>query len=308
MAAPTAYRSSRPVRRLLFGIGSLLTALMILWGSAQALDRLSIEEEHVLRSYPGVTRIDLRHAHGDVELVPARGRRVEVAIDSRHGFLSGHQREERLRAGELRLRGSCDFLTIGTCEEHYRIAVPPGVAVAVHTSAGEATARGLRGDLVLRSSAGSVNATNVRGRSVELGSHAGSVEAADVRADELTLESRAGSIDVLRSSGDDVRAVTAAGSVDVELLSPPLRLHAESRAGAVTVVVPDVGYAVSARTGAGEEDVAIRQRPAGRRRIDVESRAGDVSVLALPERSRSDAPAKSRERDRAPAEPAKPRR
>jgi hypothetical protein len=305
VAAPVAYRSSRPLRRLLFGLGSLLTVLMVLWGSAQALDRLSIEEEHLVRGYSGVAAIDLRHAHGDVELVPARGRRVEVAIDSRHGFLSGHDREQRLRAGELELRGSCDFLTIGTCEEHYRISVPRGVAVSVRTSAGEATARGLRGDLELRSSAGLVRAFDVRGRSVELASHAGSVNATDVRADDLTLGSRAGGIEAIRSSGKTVRAIAAAGSVDLELLVPPSYVEAESRAGAVTVIVPDVGYAVTARTAAGEEDVRVRQRPAGRREIDVESRAGDVSVLPLP---RSAAPARSPERDRARAGRAKPRR
>ncbi|HEX2071633.1 MAG TPA: DUF4097 family beta strand repeat-containing protein [Thermoleophilaceae bacterium] len=307
MPAPTPYRSSRPVRRLLFGLGSLLTILMVLWGSAQALDRLSIEEEHVVRAYSGVTAIDLRHAHGDVDLVPARGRRVEVAIDSRHGFLSGHEREDELRAGELRLRGSCDFLTIGTCEEHYRIEVPRGVTVAVRTSAGEATARGLRGDLVLRSSAGSVRALDVRGDSVELGSHAGSVSATGVRADDLELESRAGGIEVARSSGRRVLASTAAGSVDVELLTAPSSVDAESRAGAVTVVVPDVGYAVDARTRAGEERVQIRQRPAGPRTLDVESRAGDVNVLPLPAdaRRRRTAPARSPERDRARAGRAK---
>lgn len=310
MAAPVPYRSSRPVRRLLFGLGSLLTVLMVLWGSAQALDRLSIEEEHVVRAYAGVTAIDLRHAHGDVDLVSARGRRVEVEIDSRHGFLSGHERRAELRAGELRLRGSCDFLTIGTCEERYRIAVPRGVTVEVRTSAGAATARGLRGDLVLRSGAGSVRALDVRGNSVELGSHAGSVSATGVRADELELESRAGGIELARSSGRRVRATTAAGSVEIELLRPPSSVDAESRAGAVTVILPDVGYAVDARTRAGEESVEIRQRPAGPRIVEVESRAGDVSVLPLPEPvgRRTTAPARSPERDRARAGRAMSRR
>lgn len=280
---------------------------MVLWGTAQALDRLSIEEEHVVRHYSGVTVLDLRHAHGDVDLVPAPGHRVEVAIDSRHGFLSGHERADDLRAGELTLRGSCDFLTIGTCEEHYRIEVPRGVSVSVRTSAGAATARGLRGDLVLRSGAGSVRALDIRGDSVELGSHAGAVSATAVRADELELESRAGGIDVARSSGRRVRASTAAGSVDVELLTPPLSVDAESRAGAVTVSLPDVGYAVDARTRAGEENVAVRQRPAGSRIVEVESRAGDVSVLPLPGR-RTAVPARSPARDRARAGRARSRR
>jgi hypothetical protein len=305
VAAPAEYRTSRPLRRLLFGLGSVLTLLMILWASAQALDRLSIEEEHIVRDYAAVSSIDLRHAHGDVELVPARGRRVTVAIDSRRGFLGGHDREDELSAGELRLRGSCDFLSIGTCEEDYRIEVPAGVSVSVRTSAGEATARGLRGDLELRSSAGRVRAIDVRGRTIELRSTAGPVSAIDVRAASLRLDSKAGPVSVERSRATRVDASTAAGPVDVELLRPPLDVDADSKAGPVTVTVPDVGYAVDAQTAAGEEDVRVGQLPNARRTISVDSRAGPVSVLPLP---RSAAPARSQARERAGAGRAKSRR
>jgi hypothetical protein len=300
VAAPVDYRTSRPVRRLLFAIGSLLTLMMIAWGSAQALDRLSIDEDHVVERYADVRAIDLRHAHGDVELVRARGRRVVVTIDSRRGFLSGHDRSAALDGGTLRLRGSCDFLNLGTCEEDYRVEVPRGVSVTVRTSAGEATARGLRGDLDLRSSAGPVRAVDVRGGAVELRSSAGPVDADDVRADTLDLRSSAGPVTAtevvattlqLRSSAgpvsaDRTRAVrvtaeTSAGPVDLELLSPPLSVDADSTAGGVTVRVPDVGYAVDAHTSAGEERVDVRQNPGARRKIRADSSAGDVNVLPL---------------------------
>jgi hypothetical protein len=283
--ATVPYRTSRAVRQLLFGVGSVLTLLMILWGSAQALDALSIEEERVARSYVGVTAIDLRHAHGNVDLVRAEGRRTIVAIDSRHGFLSAHEREDTLRGGELRLRGSCDFLTVGTCEEDYRIEVPRGVAVKVKTSAGETVARGLRGgSLELRSSAGPVRAIDVRAAAVELRSSAGPVSATGVRARTLTLDSRAGGIDVSGSVARRVAADSAAGAIDVELLSPPFAVDADSSAGGVTVRVPDVGYAVDARTSAGEETVQVRQRSDSLRKIVAESSAGDVNVLPLASR------------------------
>lgn len=282
MAAPAPYRTSRPVRRLLFGVGSLLTLLMILWGSAQALDRLSIEEERIARSYAGVTAIDLRHAHGDVDLVRASGRRTIVAIDSRHGFLSSHQREDTLRAGELRLRGSCDFVTLGTCEENYRVEVPRGVTVSVRTSAGETTARGLRGgDLELRSSAGPVTGTDIRARLVTLRSNAGPVKASGIRAEHLVLRSSAGGVDVERSVARIVTAESAAGQTSVELLRAPLRIDASSSAGGVEVFVPNGVYDVDARTSAGEESVQVRQRPGARRKIRAHSSAGDVNVLPL---------------------------
>lgn len=306
MAAPAQYRTSRPVRLLLFGLGSLLTTAMVLWGSAQALDRLSIEEEHVVLGYSGVTSIDLRHAHGNVDLVPATGRRVRVTIDSRQGFLSGHEREDRLRGGELRLRGSCNFLTIGTCEEDYRVEVPRGVAIKVHTSAGETTARGLRGGNVeLRSSAGPVTGTDLQAQTVTLRSNAGPVKAVGVQAEHLVLRSSAGGVRVERSVARTVTADSSAGQASVELLRAPLRVDATSSAGGVEVVVPDTVYDVDAHTSAGEESVRVRQRPGARRKIRAESSAGDVSVLLLP---RSFAPATSPERDRARAGRAKSRR
>jgi hypothetical protein len=280
--ATVPYSTPRAVRRLLFGIGSVLTLLMVLWGSAQALDALSIEEERVARSYVGVTAIDLRHAHGNVDLVRAEGRRTIVAIDSRHGFLSAHEREDTLRGGELRLRGSCDFVTVGTCEEDYRIEVPRGVDVTVRTSAGETIARGLRGgDLDLFSSAGPVRAIDVRGDRVGLRSHAGGVTAGGVRARLLELDSSAGGIDVSDSTARRVSASSSAGLTEIDLLRPPLRVDADSSAGGVTVRVPDVGYAVDASTSAGEENVQVRQRPGSRRKIVAESSAGDVNVLPL---------------------------
>jgi hypothetical protein len=282
MAAPVSYRTSRPVRLLLYGLGSVLTLLMVLWGSAQALDALSIEEESVASSYLGVQEIDLRHAHGNVDLVRAQGRRTIVAIDARHGLLSAHDREDTLRGGVLRLRGSCDFLTFGTCEEDYRIEVPSGVTVKVKTSAGETTASGLRGgDLELRSSAGPVTATGIRAGELVLSSNAGPVKADGVRARRIEADSRAGGVFVERSVARRVEATSSAGKTQIELLRPPLSVEADTSAGGVTVWVPDVGYAVDAHTSAGEEDVQVRQRPASGRKIVAESSAGDVSVLPL---------------------------
>lgn len=282
MAQPVPYRTSRPVRVLLFGLGGVLTLLMVLWGSAQALDALSIEEESGARAYRGVTEIDLRHAHGNVDLVRAGGSATIVAIDARHGFLSAHEREDTLRGGVLRLRGSCDFVTIGTCEEDYRIEVPRGVTVSVRTSAGETTATGLRGgDLELRSSAGPVTATGIRAGEIVLRSNAGPVKADGVRARRIEADSRAGGVFVERSVARRVEATSSAGKTEIELLRPPLSVAADSSAGGVTVWVPDVGYAVDAHTSAGEEDVQVRQRPGSRRKVNAESSAGDVSVLPL---------------------------
>jgi hypothetical protein len=279
--APVGYRTSPPVRRLLFGLGGVLTILMILWGTARMLDALSIRGEREVRSYPGVAALDLRNAHGDVEVVPARGSRVRVTVESEVGLFGGRGRRADLRGGTLHLRGGCHFVRFGTCREDYRVEVPPGVSVSVRTTAGAALARGVRGDLELHSSAGRVRATDVRASEVVLRSTAGPVSAIGVRARDLELQSSAGPIRAVRSAGYTVRAGTSAGPVQIELLTVPLRLDASSRAGGVTAWVPDVGYQVDAHTSAGDESVEVRQRPGARRTIRVNSSAGDVRVLPL---------------------------
>jgi hypothetical protein len=281
VSAPTAYKTSLPVRRLLFGIGGLATVVMVLWGALHVLDALSIRDERDVSSFAGVRAVDLRNAHGDVEVVPARGDRVRVTVESRTGLFGGRGRSDEVRGSELRLRGGCHLVTVGTCREDYRIEVPAGVSVDVQTTAGEATARGVRGDLELRSSAGRVRAVDVRASEIFLRSSAGSVTAENVLARDLTVRSSAGGVEIVRSAGRTVEAGTSAGPVDVELIRPPLTLDASSSAGGVEVVVPDVGYDVDAQTSAGEEVVEVRQRPGSARRIRVDSSAGNVTVRPL---------------------------
>lgn len=300
MAAPTPYRTSRPVRLLLFGLGGLLAVAMVAWGGAHALDRLSIQEERVVASYPGVEAIDLRHASGDVTLVRAAGSRVRVEVETRRGFLAGHGRSAELVGGELRLRGSCDLLALGTCEDDYRIAVPAGVAVTVRTAAGEASAVGLRGRLDLHSNAGVVTGRDLRGRRIALSSRAGGVTADRVRATSLWLQTRAGGLRVTRGVVEELEARASAGPVEATLLRPPRQVDARSTAGPVTVTVPDVGYYVEAATAAGPADVTVRQSRRASRTIKVDSKAGPVAVRPLPPGAALSAPARPR-RASAPA-------
>ena len=161
------------------------------------------------------------------------------------------------------------------------------------------------GEVELRSSAGPVDADDVRADTLDLRSSAGPVTATEVLAATLRLRSSAGPVSAERARAARVTAHASAGPVDLELLSPPLSVDADSTAGGVTVRVPDVGYDVEARTSAGEERVEVRQNPGARRKVRVDSSAGDVNVLPL---ERTSAPARSPGRDRAPAGRARSRR
>lgn len=125
------------------------------------------------------------------------------------------------------------------------VDVPPGTDVAARSSAGSVTADRLSGNLVLHSSAGSVNARDVTSRSVAADSSAGSVSL--------------------------VFAATA----------DPTSVTARSSAGSVQVLVPDlaaVAYRVDAHTSAGSTSVRVRTDPQATRSISATSSAGSVLV------------------------------
>jgi DUF4097 and DUF4098 domain-containing protein YvlB len=102
-----------------------------------------------------------------------------------------------------------------------------------------------------------------------------------VTAPELRLSSSAGDVDATDVRADRVIAESSAGDVSLSLRSAPVRVDADSSAGDVEIVVPDEVYSVDASTSAGDVDSRrVRNDPASDRVIRARSSAGDVTVEA----------------------------
>ncbi|GAA1041536.1 hypothetical protein GCM10009557_65460 [Virgisporangium ochraceum] len=96
---------------------------------------------------------------------------------------------------------------------------------------------------------------------------------------DLKVETTAGRIDAsnLRSQHVDVR--TQAGEVSLAHQVAPAQTSARTDAGTVTVRLPGGStYAVDATTDAGDREVSVAVDPGSGHRVTAQSEAGNVTV------------------------------
>jgi len=226
------------------------------WTMVNALARTTTEQR---ATYPGVRTLEVQEAgHVRVTGAPA-GSPVRVIARITRTLTSPEQDIDHA-AGKLTIDSTCPVVLAQECEIDYDIAVPPEVRVVIDSRGGDVEAADLQTDrpLVLRSSAGDVEAERVVAPQLDAGSSAGDVRLLEIRSPRIEA----------RSSAGDVRA---------EAQAPLTLLSARSSAGDVDVVVPEGVYAMTASAGAGDVRAgAIRTDPDSSRVLELRSSAGDV--------------------------------
>jgi len=261
-----AHRTPLAIRRALFVAAALLGLFLVLVGAFNIVDVASRKTTTASASYDGVRTLVIDGA-SDVRLTGAgEGAALEVVTRSTEGLRGPDSSVERGAGGELRLSSSCPNLFTSQCGVDYTISVPSGTVVRAEADAGDVTAERLRTTepLVLDTSAGDV-------------------EASDVTAPSITLSSSAGDIEARGLSADSVRLESSAGDVVASLATPAEELFADSSAGDVELLVPNEIYRIDATSSAGDVDAgALRTDPSAQRSITAHSSAGDVLVAAQP--------------------------
>ncbi|MEY9858606.1 hypothetical protein ABH935_004221 [Catenulispora sp. GAS73] len=129
-----------------------------------------------------------------------------------------------------------------SCGIAYDVTVPASVAVTVVDHAGEVTVNGVSG-------------------AVDVIASAGHVEGDDLRAPK-------------------VRVQDSAGAVNLTFAAPPDDVTVHSKAGEVSVAVPNGAYAVDASSKAGARTVDVPDDPSASHHVTVSSDAGAVSVTS----------------------------
>jgi hypothetical protein len=257
---PTAYRSPSPLRHAAFVVGGLVAVMIVLACAVTLLDQLAQRTRHSVQSFAGVEQVKVDLGRGNVDIVPARGKKMRVLASRKSGIVSASSSYD-FDGRKLELHGGCRVIVL-TCEVDYKIEVPRGTAVHVRGFAGSVTARNIRGSVDLSNTAGDVRAFNIRGPRVELSTKAGSAEATDIRARYVSVQS-------------------AAGNASARLLVPARDLRVETHAGDAKAIVPDVGYRIDAGTDGGDTHVRVRRSERSSRVLRVRTNAGSVSVLPL---------------------------
>jgi len=256
----TAEGSLRPRRRRAWLVVGLVIAFVtIALGAWDLVGLMSHKAVHHERTWSAPVRtLDLDVGDGSVTVVGTNQTGAVVHADGARGLYSPTD-EQSLVDGTLRIRSSCPFAA-SWCSLSYRVELPAGAKVVVHSSDGRVTANGLTGDINLSSSNGRVTANSPSGT--------------------LTAHSSNGRVQVTGARSAHVTATSNNGSVQVGFAEAPHAVFAHSYNGSVTVGVPrsDISYRVEAHSNNGRVSTPVRTDPTGSRTITAVSNNGDVTV------------------------------
>lgn len=194
---------------------------------------------------------------GDRVRVRSSGRGLEAHADLRIEVPEGHDIRVYLAVGEASARGLRGDVELDLGAG--RVDVDDVVGdVSVDTGSGGVTVSQVQGEVVVDTGSGSVRVDGVRGRSLLIDTGSGSVDAADIEANAVEVDTGSGSVELMRVSAADILVDTGSGSVDVEVLSEVDRVEIDTGSGGVTLRVPaDVGAEIEADSGSGGIDVDV---------------------------------------------------
>jgi hypothetical protein len=234
--------------------------------AVNAMARQTVQEKH---TYPFTgSALDINVSLGEVKIVAGKAGEITVARRLTYGLRRPFV-EERTDGDTFRVRDeNCTADVAFPCHARWLLQVPRDLSVEVRTVSGSITVTGLSGKLKLTSVSGSVKALGPSGKLVTLRSHDGAVTAANVSSAQVVATS-------------DNRPVS------LTFRSPPSLVVGRSQRGPVGVVLPegDDIYKITAIPGDdGSKTVAVlHTSDDARRKIDIRSTKGDVSVLQSPD-------------------------
>jgi Putative adhesin len=251
-------------RRAMVWGGLVLAALLVGvsgFVAVNAMARQTLREEHSYQFTGKSLSIDA--AIGDVHIVPGKAGQITVARRLTFGLRRPYV-EERIDGDTFQVTDRpCAGDVAFACRVHWLLQVPRDIDVDVVTQSGSINVSGMTNTVKLVSDSGEVRVLAPSGKLTALRSRTGEVVAQNV-------------------SSEQVVATNVKGSVSVTFRTPPALMVGRSDTGNVGIVLPDggEGYRIEAKSlHDGSRTVTARDDPDSRRRINVLSNKGDVSVL-----------------------------
>ncbi|MFI7102997.1 DUF4097 family beta strand repeat-containing protein [Streptomyces sp. NPDC050161] len=188
-----------------------------------------------------VSSVAARTSGGSIEVVPVdAGGPVKVTEKYSYTGSKPHP-DHSLKDGRLSLKAaSCKDMG-DRCTVSYRVRVPRGTDVDLHTSGGDITVSGMSGSVAAETSGG-----------------------------DITLDDSAARTAKVRTSGGDVTA----GFTKV-----PDDVSGRTSGGDVTIRLPKGSYAVDASTSGGNRKVSVTTDASAAHKVAAHTSGGDVSVV-----------------------------
>jgi hypothetical protein len=240
--------------------GAVLTVLAVVLGTLSVAAWLVRRTETRDRTYQrAVSRVVINSGSGDVRLSP--GPDGQVALHERLTWSWSKPVESATWDGDtLLLSFRCPPISVGPgCGIDYRLRVPAGVPVQVHTGAGDVAASGLTGPVTLGAGSGDVSVSRLAG--------------------PLSLRTGSGDVTASAVTSDRVVAGTGSGDVSLTFVAAPASVAATTGSGDVTVVVPHgTAYRVSTRSGAGDSTVSVDEDSHAAGALTARTGSGDITI------------------------------
>jgi hypothetical protein len=253
--------------RGLVAIGLALAAAAVAFAGLVAVNAMADQTVHESHTYAFTGKaLSVDVALGDVKIVPGDAGRITVVRTLSYGLRRPFV-EERIDGDTFRIRDAvCTANTFFPCGVAWILQVPRDLLVEVRTVAGSILASGLSGTVKLTSTSGSVKAVAPSGALVTLRSHAGLVTAQNV-------------------SSAQVVATSDSSDVNLTFRAPPALVIGRSQSGRVGVVLPDgdQAYKITAEAGGSRTVAVAKTDDQAKRKIDIRSARGDVSVFQSPD-------------------------
>ncbi len=203
---------------------------------------------------------------GDRVRVRTQGRGLEAHADLRIEVPSDHDLRVFVAVGEASARGLRGDLDIDTGSGNVVVDDVIG-DLSVDTGSGRVTVSSVEGEVVVDTGSGSVNVEAVVGPALSIDTGSGSVDAVDVDADAVEVDTGSGSVELARVAASEVVVDTGSGSVDVHVTSLVDRIMVDTGSGGVTLRLPEGTDAeIEADSGAGGIDVDFPMQVRSQRR------------------------------------------
>ena len=192
---------------------------------------------------------------GDRVEIRGSGRGLEAHADLEIEVPAGREFALYLASGSTDIRG---------VEGDFVIDTGAGSVVAdnirgslnIETGSGHVSVRGVQGDVVVDTGSGGVDIEDIEGQVINVDTGSGRVEGADLSALTLHIDTGSGRIDLERVDADDILLDTGSGSVRIQLESDVRELDIDTGSGSVTVWLPEVvGAELEIETGNGGIDL-----------------------------------------------------
>lgn len=249
------------IARLWLVGGSIVTVLVLAWGSFEAVDLLARHQDEVGVDVgaEGVERLVVEVASGRVEIVGEETDRIGLAGTVTSGIVSTPHRES-IAGRQFVVSSECPFPMSSHCGVDYRIVVPRDLEVVVQGGQPGVELDALSGSVEVTTSDNAIHASRLSG-DVRLRTSNSSVT-----ADEL--------------SASHVEARTSNDAVQLGFMAPPRRVDVHTSNDRVEVVVPDTddAYRVDLETSNGERVADVRTDPDSDRVIRVRTSNDNVRV------------------------------